>query len=718
MDPARRSQHNPPVRSGTGADTRASSPATSKFTARRLKSAFGLWRGSVRRTDFLIAGIFSALSLGIAAYVYARAHAAARLDFAQQAQVLHSAITKSLSDPLEDLSALQSFLEAYGTVTRRQFQLSTEPLLRKHKHVYAFEWLPVVREGERKALEGEAKAAGLSNYHFWESGPDGSPRDAGRRGMYVPIHYMEPPNALALGLDIAASPDRWEIATRARDSGEMAASAPFRLIEDASRADTSAAVAVYAPVFAERDPGSPAARRTALFGFVSAIFRVAPLVSRAAATAGDVSGLGYVLQDLEEPGSPILAERPKDALSLPRRSGLELSAMPVGFAGRRWNLDVFALPGAFPTAKRGALVAAVVGVAFSLVGLVIHTSVRTIIRLRRQMEKVGPYRLVAKLGQGAMGVVWEARHALLRRPTAIKLLAPGTGGERAMARFEREVQLTAGLTHPSTIAIYDYGRTNEGVFYYAMELLQGINLHQLVGFDGPLPPGRVVHLLRQACGALSEAHAAGLIHRDIKPANLMMCVYGGIPDFLKVLDFGLVKDIGGVEIGSDGQNGPATDATLSQDGSLLGTPLYMAPEGMTDPGKIDVRADLFALGAVGYYLLAGVSPFPGRTAIEVFQRERQGPPRPLAAAARHPVSPSLEAVILDCLAMRREDRPQSAEALEARLEACDVQPIWKREDARAWWRDRGPAALEFGRAERQEDGRLLDVGTPDESDSG
>src|SRR6185503_10851576 len=154
-------------------------------------------------------------------------------------------------------------------------------------------------------------------------------------------------------------------------------------------------------------------------------------------------------------------------------------------------------------------------------------SLRTISRLRRQVEKVGPYRLTARLGRGAMGVVWEARHALLRRPTA--------------------VQLTAGLTHPSTIAIYDYGRTGDGVFYYAMELLNGINLFQLVTLDGPLPAPRVVHLLRQACGALSEAHAAGLIHRDIKPANMMICVYGGIPDFLKVLDFGLVKDVGVVE---------------------------------------------------------------------------------------------------------------------------------------------------------------------------
>jgi hypothetical protein len=474
------------------------------------------------------------------------------------------------------------------------------------------------------------------------------------------------------------------------------------------------------PVFVERDPGSPAARRSALFGFVSAIFRVAPLVSRAvsgsAATAGDVSGLGYILRDLEEPGSPTLAERPTNAAALSRRPGLELAAMPVGFADRhRWNLDVFALPGAFPTAKRGAIAAAIIGVLFSLVGLVIHTSVRTIIRLRRQMDKVGPYRLVARLGHGAMGVVWEARHALLRRPTAIKLLAPGAGGERAMARFEREVQLTAGLTHPSTIAIYDYGRTGESVFYYAMELLQGINLLQLVTFDGPLTPGRVVHLLRQACGALSEAHAAGLIHRDIKPANLMVCVYGGIPDFLKVLDFGLVKDLGTVEAGGSGLGANEGDAALSQDGTLLGTPLYMAPEGMTDPGKIDVRADIFALGAVGYFLLTGHSPFPGRTAIEVFQRERMGPPIPLGQAARYPVPAPLEAAILSCLALRKDDRPPSAEALDGILEACAVEPAWTRETAKAWGRDRGPAALEAARAERQEGGRYLAVSPPEES---
>jgi serine/threonine-protein kinase len=324
------------------------------------------------------------------------------------------------------------------------------------------------------------------------------------------------------------------------------------------------------------------------------------------------------------------------------------------------------------------------------------------------VEKVGPYRLIARLGRGAMGVVWEARHALLRRPTAVKLLAPGTEGERALARFEREVQLTAGLTHPSTIAIYDYGRTADGVFYYAMELLHGINLLQLVDLDGPLPPARVVHLLRQACGALTEAHAAGLIHRDIKPANLMVCVYGGIPDFLKVLDFGLVKDVAAVEGATEGRAAESSgDTGLSQDGSLLGTPLYMAPEGMSDPTHVDARADIFALGAVGYFLLAGKSPFPGRTAIEVFRMERQGPPPPLSRVARHPVPASLDETIGRCLSFRREDRPGSAEALDALLEACAFAPSWKVEDARSWWRDRGPAALASARAQREERDQVL-----------
>jgi CHASE1-domain containing sensor protein len=652
------------------------------------------------------------LSLGLAAYTYARAQATVHFAFAERAQRLQAKITDSLSLPTEDLAALSSFLEVSGRVTRQQFRLLADPMLQRHRTVYAFEWLPLVLQSERLAYEAEARATGLTDYRFWEAGADGKRREAGSRLFYVPIHYMEPPSALALGFDVAAESGRWLTAEKARDSGRPAASRPFRLVEDEGKRDASLAIGVYAPMYREGDPASEAARRASLSGFAMAIFRVAPLVDTAAAAA-NASGLGFVLRDVESQGAQALAERPQGAAVLPRREGLALK-FPIHFVDRAWALDVFALPGAFLPSSRGAIGIAGAGILAALLGLVTVTSLRTISRLRRQAEKVGPYRLVARLGHGAMGVVWEARHALLRRPTAVKLLPPGIQGERAIARFEREVQLTAGLTHPSTIAIYDYGRTADGVFYYAMELLRGINLTQLVAFGGPLPPARVVHLLRQACGALTEAHGAGLIHRDIKPANLMICVYGGIPDFLKVLDFGLVKDIGTVEPGLDGR--PAKDrgdASLSQDGSLLGTPLYMAPEGMSNPAAVDARADLFALGAVGYFLLTGVSPFPGRTAIEVFASERKGPPPPLSRGSPLPVPASLEEAIRRCLAFRREERPESAEALDAMLEACAVAPPWTKENAGAWWRERGPAALEAARGERQEGGQVLVLSSED-----
>ncbi len=691
--------------SGPDKHGRRSGPEAGRAPGRRLRSAFSSWRASIRGTDVLVASVFAALSLGLGAYLFAQSQATTHLAFTERAQHLQAAVTERLLLPQEDLTALSSFLEASGEMTRRQFRLLAKPMLERHRLVYAFEWLPVVRASERALYEEEARNAGLTDYHFWEIA-DGKPRVAGRRDFYVPIHYMEPPSALALGFDIAADPLRWSTAETARDSARIAASRPFRLIEDAEKPDAEPVVAMYAPVYKGGDPASDAGRRALLTGFGMAIFRVAPLVASAAAEV-DASGLGLVLRDPEARERLPLAERPGNAAALPRRAGFRLD-FPVPFADRRWSLTVFPLPGAFLPPKRGAIGIASAGVLASLLGFATVTSLRTISRLRRQVEKVGPYRLIARLGRGAMGVVWEARHALLRRPTAVKLLAPGTQGERALARFEREVQLTAGLTHPSTIAIHDYGRTADGVFYYAMELLRGINLLQLVDLDGPLPPARVVHLLRQACGALAEAHAAGLIHRDIKPANLMVCVYGGIPDFLKVLDFGLVKDVGAVESAPGGGAAESFgDAALSQDGSLLGTPLYMAPEGMTDPTQVDARADIFALGAVGYFLLTGKSPFVGRTAIEVFRMERQGPPPPLSRVARHPVPASLDEIIGRCLAFRREDRPGSAEALDTLLEECDVAPQWKVENARAWWRDRGPAALAAARARREEQDRVL-----------
>jgi CHASE1-domain containing sensor protein len=676
---------------GTG---RSGSADTSRFTIRRLRSTFYLWRTSIRANDLLIALVFVALSLGLGAYVFARERAAAHLAFAQRAQQVMARVSERLSSALENLYTLQSFMAA-DNVSRAQFRLIAYPMLARNREVYSFEWLPFAKESERKAYEAEANAAHMTGYRFWQRGPEGKQVTAGSRGFYVPIHYMEPPSMKALGFDIASDDFRWSTAGAARDTGEVVASPPFGLVEDAGRAGPPV-VAAYAPVYREGDPGSMEARLNKLSGFALAIFRVSPLLDKAAT---DASGLALILRDVEAPAAPSLAERPAEAGKLPRRSGFELR-FPVIFAGRQWRLDVFPMPGAFEPSRRGAIEAALLGMLVTLIGLVTLTSLRLIARLRRQAEKVGPYRLISRLGKGAMGVVWEARHALLRRPTAVKLLAPGVEGERALARFEREVQLTAGLTHPSTIAIYDYGRASNGSFYYAMELLRGINLAQLVAFDGPLTAGRVVHLLRQACGALAEAHAAGLIHRDIKPQNLMLCLYGGIPDFVKILDFGLVKEMGAVEHSAGGET--SGDAALSQDGSLLGTPLYMAPEGMSDPTKVDARADIFGLGAVGYFLLAGNSPFPGRTALEVFKLEREGPPPLLSTAAKNPVPPSLEAALRRCLSFERTERPSSAEELDAILEACAVTPAWTQAQAKAWWQARGNDAMVAAADEHRE----------------
>jgi eukaryotic-like serine/threonine-protein kinase len=291
--------------------------------------------------------------------------------------------------------------------------------------------------------------------------------------------------------------------------------------------------------------------------------------------------------------------------------------------------------------------------------------------IAREARQLGQYALEEKIGEGGMGEVYRARHAMLRRPTAVKLLS-GDGSEAQLRRFEKEVQLTARLTHPNTISIYDYGRTPDGVFYYAMELLDGLTLHELVQNEGPQPAGRVIHLLRQVCSALREAHGIGLIHRDIKPANIHLCRRGDVPDFVKVLDFGLVREV---------KN--AADVTRSNVDAVVGTPLFMAPEAILTPDKLDARADIYGLGCVAYYLVAGAPPFTGESAVEVLAHHLHSPPA--APSRRTAVPDDLERVIMTCLAKDRVDRPQSAEALSRMFEQCADAKTWTEADAAAWW---------------------------------
>ena len=272
-----------------------------------------------------------------------------------------------------------------------------------------------------------------------------------------------------------------------------------------------------------------------------------------------------------------------------------------------------------------------------------------------------------------MGVVYKAHHALLRRETAIKLLLPDKADPAAIARFEQEVRLTCRLTHPNTIQVYDYGHTPDGIFYYAMEYLDGLNLHELVQRYGAQPEARVVHILRQICESLNEAHGVGLIHRDIKPANVFLCDRGGIPDSVKVLDFGLVK-----HVSDQAEELPGADG-------IVGTPNFIAPEAIQDSNRSDARSDLYSLGALGYFLLTAREVFEGDSIAELCRKHLTEIPVSPGARIGKTFDRQLEALLMRCLEKDPAARPQSARELAQLLAACPLAEQWTAEQRASWW---------------------------------
>ena len=298
-------------------------------------------------------------------------------------------------------------------------------------------------------------------------------------------------------------------------------------------------------------------------------------------------------------------------------------------------------------------------------------------------RRLGQYTLVEKLGEGGMGAVYRARHAMLRRPTAIKLVRPDRADEATIARFEREVQLTATLTHPNTVVVYDYGRTGDGTFFYAMELLDGADLGIVVSLTGPMAIGRVVHVVMQVASALAEAHKKGLIHRDVKPANVLL-TQAHVADLVKVVDFGLVKEVA------------ATPGPLeTQQGTITGTPSYMSPEALLRPDSVDGRSDVYSLGCLAYFLLTAAPVFRAETTIEICSHQLHTAPTPMSVRAQRPVPQPLEELVLLCLAKKPEERP-TAEALTATLRGFAAEPWgrWEEGDALAWWQAHGAAVAD------------------------
>ena len=288
---------------------------------------------------------------------------------------------------------------------------------------------------------------------------------------------------------------------------------------------------------------------------------------------------------------------------------------------------------------------------------------------------MGAYRLESRIGAGGMGEVWRANHSLLARPAAIKLISSrhlGDDAHAVLTRFEQEAQAISLLRSPHTVEVYDFGRSDDGAFYYVMELLEGMDLDELVRGHGPVPASRAIFLLRQVCHSLGEAHSAGLVHRDIKPANIYVCQYGSDFDFVKVLDFGVVK-----------QRNLANDPALTDQG-WVGTPSFLAPE-MATGSELDGRADVYSLGCVAYWLLTGQLVFEADNFLALANKHVREEPVPPSMRTDLPIPSDLEAVVMDCLRKEPADRPESAEQLSDRLAGCDASD-WGQRDAGNWWR--------------------------------
>ena len=289
-------------------------------------------------------------------------------------------------------------------------------------------------------------------------------------------------------------------------------------------------------------------------------------------------------------------------------------------------------------------------------------------------RRLGAYVLGRRIGEGGMANVYLARHDLLKRPTAVKLLKPARATDEMIARFEREVQLASSLGHPNTVEIFDYGRTRDGLFYYAMEYLDGVTAADLVARDGHVPVARAVYLLRQVCAGLAEAHAKGLVHRDVKPENLMVCRHGGEYDVVKILDFGMVKSL----------TSPHS-RDLTRGLRILGTPLYMAPERLSNPADVDARTDIYAVGAVAYFLLTGKKLFEAGDDLALTTRILNEEPRRVAEIAPQPIPAELDILVAACLEKKREDRPQRITDLVEAFAALSSELRWSQREAEDWW---------------------------------
>jgi serine/threonine protein kinase len=538
--------------------------------------------------------------------------------------------------------------------------------------------MPLIKDAQRDSLVQAVRAEGLREFRLQQKGADGQLILASRRPEYLPILYMEPLEPIVLGLDVIGNPERGDESIRARESGGSTASDRYSLIEDP---DDIFSVISYEPVFKTPSNGS----EEEFIGLVGVLLRLDPVV-REALSGGGTESIHVLLRDESAPeGKKVLFTSP------PAASNLESEAAwtrEFDFADRRWSVRLTPLSSSSWALGHGPVALWAAGVLLGVLAAFGSGALLQIGHLRKRVDEameLGQYRLGRRLGEGGMGIVYQAEHRMLARAAAIKLIRPGATNDRSgprqqrlLERFEREAKATAALRSAHTIQVYDFGRTDHGEFYYVMELLDGLDLETLVRRTGPVESARVVRILRQVCRSLAEAHAAGLVHRDIKPANIYLCRHGLEYDFVKVLDFGLVRQ----------ERQHATEeATVTNPDVFVGTPAFSAPEMATPETDIDGRADIYSLGCVAYWLLTGTLVFEGNTSLAVLVGHATENPVPPSKRTELAVPPDLDRVVLCCLEKDPARRPQRAEDLDALLRGCARDGEWTDAQAAAWWAD-------------------------------
>ncbi len=622
------------------------------------------------RLVWLSLAVGLAATLGLAAAASHRAHEGARHDFEERSRVAAEHVEQSFRAPLEALYGIHALGTALPDVDQGRFEQFAGRLIERYPSLAALELFDVVRGEDRDDFERRLSARAGYAFSFREPGSASQQAMvvSPRRERHVVLTRLLPYHAELHGLDIMFDPRRQQQVAAATRAGTPTVTSKFRLVEDPENVFS---VAVYDALYADGEvPADVAERDRQLRGFAVALYRLSPLMN--AALSGTTLEPSTVALVDEDPGlskADALLFGTVDALG-PRDFGFRHE---IHFAGRAWVLVTSrsappSLAAAVPSLAVGSIGSLLVALLVGLAG-----SLRKSRQRFEALTALGPYTLLREIGGGGMGRVFEARHSLLRRRAAIKVIGQENASEEQLRRFDLEAKTTSELCHPNTVVVFDYGRTRRGDFYYAMEFVNGINLERLVHQYGAQSAARVRHLLVQACGALSEAHGLGLVHRDVKPGNLMIGVNGGIFDFVKVLDFGLVRVTRGVEAGKSGP------------GVLLGTPRYMAPEAFASSHS-GPRADIYGLGCVAYFLLSGQEPFSAKTEAGIATLHLTQMPSPLRGRGLGGITPAFEALVMRCLSKSPDERFASAAQLMRALAELELPP-WTQADAAAFWAD-------------------------------